>query len=59
VSCCCEKLVAYAGETSGTQRMENVRGWSGYLETASEDLTVGSSVCVRVCVRVCVCNSDP
>jgi hypothetical protein len=26
VSCCCEKLVAEAGDSSGTQRKGNVRG---------------------------------
>jgi hypothetical protein len=27
VSCCCEKLVAVAGDSSGTQRKGNVHSW--------------------------------
>jgi hypothetical protein len=48
VSCCCEKLVAEAGDSSGTQRKGNVRRCSRYQATASEDVTVDTSVCITV-----------
>jgi hypothetical protein len=54
VSCCCYKLVAKAGNNSGTQRKENVRRWKALTSNGSENETVDTSVCVRACVRVCV-----
>jgi hypothetical protein len=52
MSGCCEKLVAEAGDSSGTQRKENVRRWEPLLSSGIEDVTVDISVCV--CVYVCV-----
>jgi hypothetical protein len=40
VSCCCEKLVAEAGDSSGTQRTFGNR----YRATTSEDVTVVTSL---------------
>jgi hypothetical protein len=54
VSCCCEKLVAEAGDSVGTQRKGNVRHWKPLPSNGSEDVTVDTSVCVCVCVCVCV-----
>jgi hypothetical protein len=34
-SCCCEKLVAEAGDSSGTQRKGNVHHWSRYQAMVS------------------------
>jgi hypothetical protein len=45
MSCCCEKLVAEAGDSFGTHI------GSRYRATASKDLTVNTSV--RACVSVC------
>jgi hypothetical protein len=47
VNCCCEDLAAEAGNNSGIRRNGNVR----YRATASEDVTVNTSVCA--CMRVC------
>jgi hypothetical protein len=52
VSCCCEKLVAEAGDSSGTQRKENVRCCNPQLSNGSEDVTVDTSVCVIVNCKV-------
>jgi hypothetical protein len=46
VGCCCEKLVAEAGKSSGTQRKGNVRRWKTLPSNGSEDVTVDTSVCV-------------
>jgi hypothetical protein len=46
VSCFCEKLVVDAGDSSGTQRKENVRCWKPVPSNGSEDVTVATSVCV-------------
>jgi hypothetical protein len=46
VSCCCEKLVAEAGDSSGTQRKGNFRLWKLLPSNDSEDVTVETSVCV-------------
>jgi hypothetical protein len=54
VSCCCEKLEAEAGifrEPRG--RGTSVVG-SRYRATASDDVTVETSVCLCVCVFLCV-----
>jgi hypothetical protein len=48
VSCCYEKLVAEAGDSSGTQRKGNVHIESRYRATASEGVTVDTNVCVCV-----------
>jgi hypothetical protein len=50
VSCCCEKLVAEAGDSSRNQRKVNVRRRSRYQATTGDDVTVNTSVCV--------CNSE-
>jgi hypothetical protein len=38
VSCCCKKLVAEAGDSSGTQRMGNIRRWKPLPSNGSEDI---------------------
>jgi hypothetical protein len=45
VSCCCEKLAPEAGDGSGTQGKTSAVG-SRYQETASENVTVETNVCV-------------
>jgi hypothetical protein len=50
VSCCCEKLVAETGDSSGTERKRNVRCWKTLPSNGSEDVTVYNSV--GVCVTV-------
>jgi hypothetical protein len=45
VSCCCEKLVAEAGDSSRTQRKQRNNG--------SEDVTVDTSVYVLRCTVKC------
>jgi hypothetical protein len=45
VSCCCEKLVAEAGDSSGTQKKGMSAVESRYRATASEDVTVDTSMC--------------
>jgi hypothetical protein len=50
VSCCCEKLVAEAGDRLGTQRKGNVRRWKPLPSNGSEDVTVDTSLCM--------CNSE-
>jgi hypothetical protein len=52
VSRCCEKLVAEAGDSSGTQRKGNVRRWKPLPSNGSEDVTVDTSVCVTVKCKV-------
>jgi hypothetical protein len=44
VSCCCEKLVAETGDSSGTQRKGNVCRWKPLPSNGSEDVTVDTSV---------------
>jgi hypothetical protein len=56
VSCCCEKMVAEAGDSSGTQRKGNVRRLKPLPNNDSEDVTVDTRVCVCMCV--CVCKSE-
>jgi hypothetical protein len=46
VSCCCEKLVAEAGDRSGTRGRGPSAVGSRYRATASEDVTVDTNVCV-------------
>jgi hypothetical protein len=46
VSCCCQKLVAVARDSSGTQRKRNIRRWKLLPSNGSEDVTVGTGVCV-------------
>jgi hypothetical protein len=48
MSCCCEKLVAEAGDRSGTQRKANVRRWKLLPSNGSEDMSTDTSVCVTV-----------
>jgi hypothetical protein len=43
--CCCEKQVAEAEDSSGMQRKRNIRCWSWYEATASEDGTGQYGVC--------------
>jgi hypothetical protein len=50
VICCCEKLVAETGDTSGTQSKGNVRRWKPIPSNGSEDVTVDTNMCV--------CNSE-
>jgi hypothetical protein len=45
VRCCREKLVAEAGDRSGTHRKGNVRSWKPIPSNSSEDVTVETSVC--------------
>jgi hypothetical protein len=51
MGCCCDKLVAEAGDSSGTQRKVTFAVGSRYRATASEHVTVDTSVCVYMCVR--------
>jgi hypothetical protein len=46
VSCCCEKLVLEAGDSSGTLREENVCCWKLLPSNGSKDVTADTSVCV-------------
>jgi hypothetical protein len=46
LSCCCEKLAVEAVDSSGTQRKGNVRRWKPLPYNDSEDVTVGTGVCV-------------
>jgi hypothetical protein len=48
VSCCCEKLVADVGDSSGTQGKGNVRHLKPLPSNGSEDVTVDTSVFVIV-----------
>jgi hypothetical protein len=50
VNCCCYKLVAEAGDSSGTQSKGNVRCWKLLPSNGSEDVTGDTSVCVCVTV---------
>jgi hypothetical protein len=50
VSCCCEKLVVEAGDSSRIRRKGNVRRWKPLPSNGSEDVTVNTSVGV--------CNSE-
>jgi hypothetical protein len=43
VSCCREKLVADAGDSSGTQRKGNVGRWKPLSSNGREDVTVDTS----------------
>jgi hypothetical protein len=56
VSCCCDKLVAEAGDCSGTQRKENVRRWKPILSNGNEDVTAYTNVYVIV---NCIVQSRP
>jgi hypothetical protein len=47
VSCCCEKLVAEAGDNSVTQK-GNFRRWKPLTSNGREDVTVDTNVCVIV-----------
>jgi hypothetical protein len=51
VSCCCEKLVAEAGDSSGTHRKGNVRSWKPLPNNGSKDVAVDISVFVCVIVN--------
>jgi hypothetical protein len=48
VSCCCEKLVAEAGDSSGTQRKGNVHRWKTLPSTAVATVTDNTSLFVIV-----------
>jgi hypothetical protein len=50
VSCCCWKLVAEAGDSSGTQRKGNVCHWKPLPSSGSEDVTVDTGACAYVCM---------
>jgi hypothetical protein len=50
MSCCCEKLVAEAGDHSGNQRKGNVRRWKPLPSNGSEGVTVDTSVRVMLLV---------
>jgi hypothetical protein len=52
VSCCCERLVAEAGDSLGSQRKGNGCCWKLLPSKGIEDVTVGTGVCVCVCVCV-------
>jgi hypothetical protein len=52
VSCCCEKLVAEAGNSSGIRRKGNVHHWKPPPSNDSEDMTVDNSVCIIVTCKV-------
>jgi hypothetical protein len=54
VSPCYWKLVAEAGDSSGTQRKGSVRGWKLLASGGSEDVTVDTSVHACARARVCV-----
>jgi hypothetical protein len=56
VGCCCEKLIAEAGASSGNQRKGKVCSWKLLPSNGSKDVTVDTCVCVCVCVcaRACV-----
>jgi hypothetical protein len=45
VSCCCEKLAAEAGDSSGTQKKGNVRLRKSLASNGSEEVTVDTGVC--------------
>jgi hypothetical protein len=53
VSCCCEKLVAEAGDSSGTPR-RNIRHWKLLPSNSSEDVAVD----IRVCAHACMCQCE-
>jgi hypothetical protein len=46
--CCCEKLVAEAGDISGPQKKVNLRRWKPLPSNGSENMY--TSLCVCVCV---------
>jgi hypothetical protein len=52
VSCCCEKLVAEARDSLGTQRNKNVCHWKLLPSNGSENVTVDTKVCVAVNCKV-------
>jgi hypothetical protein len=62
VSCCWEKLVAEAGDSSGTHgRWENVSRWKPLPSNGSEDVTVETSMCLCVtvnCITRCIKESN-
>jgi hypothetical protein len=45
VSCCCEKLAAEAGVSSGSQREADIRRWKPLPSNGSEDVTVDIIAC--------------
>jgi hypothetical protein len=48
VSCCCEKMVTEAVDSSGTQGKGKSAVGSRYRATANEDVTVDANMCVIV-----------
>jgi hypothetical protein len=50
VSCCYDKQVAEAWDSSGTQRKGKFRRWKTLPSNGSEEVTVDTGVCVYVCV---------
>jgi hypothetical protein len=48
VSCCCEKLVAEARNSLGTQGKGNVHRWKPLPSIGSEGVTVNTSACIIV-----------
>jgi hypothetical protein len=51
VSCCCEKLVAEARDSSGTRRKGTSADGNRYRATANEDVTMDIRACVCVAVN--------
>jgi hypothetical protein len=51
VNYCCEKVIAGAGDSLGTQRKGNIRCWKQLPSNGSKDVTVYTSVCVCVTVK--------
>jgi hypothetical protein len=52
MSCSCEKLVVEFGDSSGTQRKENVCRSKPLPSNDNEDVNVNTSVCVTVNCKV-------
>jgi hypothetical protein len=48
VNCCCEKVVADVGDSSGTHRKRDFRRWKPLPSNGSEDMTVDTLVCNSV-----------
>jgi hypothetical protein len=48
----CQKLVAEAGDRSGTNRKENVNRWKPLPSNGREDMTVDTNMCVIVKCKV-------
>jgi hypothetical protein len=51
-SCSCEKLVAKAGDISGTQRKGNVRRWKPLPSSSAKTMTEKAILCVIVIYKM-------